>query len=151
MDFIPSDSNLLSPSFFLYFVGTPVMAASFMVALAISVKGKLGIAIRRSLIALGAVGAVAMIGSAPASFIEYNETQAERAEIRQTIADGFTEYYGVKVTAEDIEELEYPLREPDEETVAGTTTLSSGVKVSLVLNEGQARLYRFGEELPVAD
>lgn len=149
MDFIPFDTDFFSPSFYLYFVGTPVMAASVITSMAM--KEKLGRAIRGALFGLGAAGAVAMLASAPASFIEYNETQTDRAELRQEIADGFSEHYGVKVTAENVVELDYPFRDPGEEMVAGTTTLGSGMKVTLVVDDGKARLYRLGEELPVAD
>ncbi len=149
MDFIPLAVRSFDMSFALYMGGMVVVG---LVILGFGLDPKRGKkALENALVAVGSVGLVVSLASVPVALSEYNETQAKRAEHRQTVADGFTEHYGVEVTAEDVKELGYPVREPSEETVAGTTTLGSGVKVTLVVNEGKARLYKLGEELPVAD
>lgn len=158
MDFIPFNASvftlgaLFTPGVLFCAGGLLAMAAVvFIIRMLPKDKLAQGQPARKTMVTLIAVGMASLFVSLPFNFTESREAIIAVADHHQAVADGFTEHYGVKVTAEDVEEMDYPTREPEEERVGSTVTLGSGMKVTLVVDDGKARLYRLGEELPVAD
>lgn len=68
----------------------------------------------------------------------------------QNVAEELSEHYGVSLSAEDVKNLDYPKSEPKGKVALGTAEVD-GQFVTLVVDDGIARLYALGNELSPAE